>query len=287
MARRSSAAATMTTPAQQAAGAFNKFLTFVGAVLGWLFGIAVAVALVWGLFAVEQTIVSDKRFTLVGPPEPGIESEHFVIYGVTHAAEKQITDVFLRDFGRSVYLCPIAERRRSLLAIDWVQDATVSRVWPNRIIVRIRERKPVAVAQVPGPDGVMVYSLVDAEGVMLDPRRSTKLALPVLNGISLKEKEEKRRDRVKRFLRLQSELGPVMEHVSEIDVSEIDNLRIVYTIDNRTLTLMLGNQKFLERLQSFTDNYTEIRKRLGNASVLDLRLKDRITAVAAAEEGEQ
>jgi cell division protein FtsQ len=276
----------MTAPAQQAAGAFARFLNLVGTILLWGLGIVGVIAFVWGLFAVEQFVVADKRFTLVGPPEPGIESEHFTIYGVTHAAEKQITDVFLRDFGRSIYLCPIAERRRSLLAIDWVQDATVSRIWPNRIIVRIRERKPVAVAQIPGPEGVMVYSLIDADGVMLDPRRSTKLALPVLNGISPSEREEKRRERVKRFLRLQTELGSVMSHVSEIDVSEPDNIRIVYAIDNRALTLMLGNQKFLERLQSFTDNYTEIRKRLGNATVLDLRLKDRITAVAAAEEGE-
>lgn len=274
----------MTAPAQQAATAFSKFLQFLTAVFTWAFGITVVIGVIWGLVALEQFLISDKRFTLVGPPEPGIESEYFTIYGVTHAAEKQITDVFVRDFGRSIYLCPIAERRRTLLSIDWVQDAAVSRVWPNRLIVRIRERKPVAVAQVPGPEGVMVYSLVDAEGVMLDPRRSAKLALPVLNGISPTEKETSRRDRVKRFLRLQSELGPAMEHVSEIDVSEPDNLRIVYAIDHRALTLMLGNQKFLERLQSFTDNYNEIRKRLGNAAVLDLRLKDRITAVAGEVE---
>ena len=45
---------------------------------------------------------------------------------------------------------------------------------------------------------------------------------------------------------------------------------------------MLGNQKFLQRYRNFVDNYSEIRKRLPDAIVLDLRLKDRITAVVTA-----
>jgi hypothetical protein len=42
---------------------------------------------------------------------------------------------------------------------------------------------------------------------------------------------------------------------------------------------MLGNQQFLARYLSFRDNYAEIKKRLPDATVLDLRLKDRITAI--------
>jgi cell division protein FtsQ len=274
----------MTLPAQAVPGsAVGRFLNFTGTVLAWMFGIALFIGAIWGLMALEQFVIHDKRFALTGPPEPGIDNDNFTIYGVTHASEKQITNVFLRDFGRSIYLCPIAERRRSLLGIDWVQDATVSRVWPDRIVVRVKERKPVAVVQVPGPDDAMIYNLIDADGVMLDPRHATRLALPVLSGISPKDREERRRERVKRFLRLQTELGSVMEHISEVDVSEPDNLRVVYTTEGRALTLVLGSEKFLEHFQNFTDNYGEIKKRLGNANVLDLRLKDRITAIGSEE----
>ena len=38
-----------------------------------------------------------------------------------------------RGFRRSVFSVPLAERRRRLLAIDWVEDASVSRVWPDRL----------------------------------------------------------------------------------------------------------------------------------------------------------
>ena len=50
--------------------------------------------------------------------EAGAPNPNFTMDGLFYTAEPQVTQVFARDFGRSVYLCPIAERRRMLLAID-------------------------------------------------------------------------------------------------------------------------------------------------------------------------
>jgi cell division protein FtsQ len=228
---------------------------------------------------VEQFLISDTRFALPGPPEPGLASPFFRIDHAVHASEQQIIQVFARDFGRSIYLCPIAERRRKLLAIDWVKDAWVSRMWPNRLVVSIKERTPVAFVQTLIADGSMMYSLLDEEGVLLDPQKTSQLGLPVLAGIPSKDSEASRRERVKRFLRLQSELGTHMKKISEIDVSDIDNLKVVIPFDNRAITLMLGNQNFKERLEKFLDNVDEIRQRMPGATILDVRLKGRITAI--------
>lgn len=261
----------------------TRFWRALATVWRWTFGICLLCSALWGLNSLEQFVINDRQFILEGPPEPGVVSHSFSVTGAVHASEGQITNVFLRDFGRSIYLCPIAERRRRLLAIDWVQDATVSRVWPNKLRVFIKERVPVAFVQMPALDGTMMYGLTDAEGVMLDPQRASKLALPVLAGMPVREKESLRRERVKRFLRLQSELGSSLDHVSEIDVSDPDNLKIVEVVEGRAITLMLGNQKFQQRFRGFTENHAEILRRLPNATVLDLRLKDRITAVATSQ----
>jgi cell division protein FtsQ len=250
----------------------------------WTFAAFLIVGALWGMSSLEQFVITDKRFVLEGPPEPGVPDENFQIEGAVHASEQQITRVFLRDFGRSVYLCPVAERRRRLLAIDWVQDATVSRFWPNKLAVRIRERVPVAFVQRMAQDGSTVYGLVDAEGVMLDPQRASKLLLPVLSGMPWKEHESARRDRVKRFLRLQADMGKALDQVSEIDVSDVDNLKVMQVADGWAVTLMLGNQHFLQRFQNYLDNRIEISKRMPNATVLDLRLRDRITAVDSTSE---
>jgi hypothetical protein len=86
---------------------------------------------------------------------------------------------------------------------------------------------------------------------------------------------------MKRFLRMQSELGTYMDNISEIDVSDIDNLKATQQFDDRAVTLMLGNQSYRERYENLLNNQDDIRKRLPDAIILDLRLKDRITAVSS------
>ena len=273
MARRSGADAVAATPPNVAIKrAFRAAFYFVTLLVG-------VVGFLYVYTTIEQFLISDSRFSLMGPPEPGIASDVFRVEGVVNASDQQIADVFVRDFGRSVFLCPIQERRRKLLAIDWVKDASVSRLWPNRIVVRITERVPIAFVQTPAADGTMMYGLIDEDGVLLDPQRASKLPLPVLVGIPARDTESMRRERVKRFLRLQSDLGTHMANVSEIDLSDIDNLRVVQQFDNRAITLMLGNQKYRERLETFLNNVEEIRQRMPGATILDLRLKGRITAI--------
>lgn len=226
----------------------------------------------------EQFLISDPRLRLPGPPDPGIASPNFRITGLSHAPEDQVIQTFERDFGRSLYLCPIAERRRSLLAIDWVKDASVLRIWPNSLDIRITERTPVAFAQIPnGPS--MHFSLIDADGVLLAMSKSNEYHLPVLVGITAADSERIRRERVRRMLRLQSEIGARMDKVSEVDITDMENVKISEEFNHRMLVLMLGNQNFSTRLENFTSNYSEIRKRMPEASAFDLRLPDRITAV--------
>lgn len=274
MPRRSSADAALTTDASSSGQLLNTIRTLFQIACVVVF----ALALVLAYLKVEQFVITDSRFLLSGPPEPGTPSESFLVENAHFASEGQIAAVFSRDFGRSIYLCPIAERRRRLLAIDWVKDASVFRIWPNRLIVRIAERSPIAFVQIKRGNS-MSYGLVDADGVLLDPKQAVKLNLPVLAGVPASDSREKRGERVKRFLTLQKDLGPMMDKISEVDVSDIENLKATQEIDGRAVTLLLGNQKFHDRMQAFLDNFEEIRSRLPDAALLDLRLKDRITVV--------
>ncbi len=44
---------------------------------------------------------------------------------------------------------PIHKRRQQLLAIDWVEEASVSKIWPNTLKVQVHERAPVAFVHLP------------------------------------------------------------------------------------------------------------------------------------------
>jgi cell division protein FtsQ len=232
---------------------------------------------------IEQFLISDSRFTLPPPPESGAPNPNFTAEGLFYTADRQVAQVFARDFGRSIYLCPLAERRRMLLGIDWVKDATVSRVWPNKLLVHVTERTPVAFVQVAQPRGGTQFGLIDGDGILLDPKRIADLKLPVMIGVAASDTEEVRRQRVKRLLRLQQELGvTLMAKISEVDITDLENIKVTQKFDRHAVVLMLGNHEFLSRMNNFITNYDQIRTRMADAKILDLRLKDRITAVGGA-----
>jgi len=232
---------------------------------------AVGMALLIALFAynrLERFLIRDSRFAL-NEDNPTLE-----IAGAAHASRRQIEAVFAEDLGRSVYLMPLSERRTTLKTVDWVKDASIARLWPNRVIVSISERKPVAFVTL----GSSKFALIDEDGIILPPA-TDRFPVPVLAGVRASDAIVERRDRVHRMLRLTRELGAHASKVSEVDVSDRDNLKITQSYDGRMLTLLLGDHNFGLRYENFLRNYGEIKRRLPDATTLDLRLEDRITVV--------
>src|SRR5690242_8848678 len=89
--------------------------------------------------AVRRFVIRDARFNLASPDE---RRAGLSMQGVMYTSRSRVLATFTPDFGRSVFLVPLAERRRRLLAVDWVEDAAIARIWPDRLAVRIKERKP-------------------------------------------------------------------------------------------------------------------------------------------------
>jgi cell division protein FtsQ len=249
-----------------------------------LYGCAAAALLVTALFLfqrTEQFLATNPRFTLAPPAEYGEDSPNLRIEGVRHASRAQIRQVFAEDFGRSIYLCPLEKRRLALLSVGWVKDATVARYWPNRAAVRIVERQPVAFVPIRSsdPEAPMRAALIDEEGVLLEARNPGEFRLPVLLGVRPEDNREMRRVRVRKMLKFTAEVGAAASQFSEIDVGVIENLKVTLPAGNRALTLIQGSGNYQLKLSNFFANYAEVRRRLPDATVLDLRVEDRITAV--------
>lgn len=248
-------------------------------------GLAAAIA---GLYKVDQFLASDARFVLPGTPDTK-PNPYFSVEGVARTPEPEVMQVFARDFGRSVYLIPLSERRRRLMAIDWVRDARVLRHWPNRVSVRIVERTPVAFAVLPGTpvNGLSVSqtALIDIEGALLRTPPRARFSLPALTGIAASQSAEARRARVRRAMDLLQEIQPYARQISEIDASDPDNIVMLMTAHARAVRLMLGNRRYLLRLGNFLNHYADIAHRLPNARTFDLRLDDHITAQDGGTDG--
>jgi len=240
-------------------------------------GVVVAtVVLVISLYSwhqFEEFLIHDSRFAVNGP-DGAEDASAIQIQGAQHASRRAIVAAFADDMGRSVYMVPLDGRRATLRTVDWVKDATVMRLWPNRVLVRVAERKPVAFVTLSGSR----YGLIDEDGVILPPA-TDRFHLPVLKGVSARDPLADRRDRVQRMLRLLRALGSNADKVAEVDVNDRDDLRVTQPYDNRMVTLLLGDQNFAVRYQNFLNHYAEIREKMPNATSLDLRLEDRITVV--------
>ena len=253
----------MARESRKIARGFNWRLWLVVVVLG-VAGVSTAVA----GFKARQYALTDPQFMLSNS-----RPDALTIQGLNYASRTKVQRVFAADFDHSIFSVPLEERRRRLLAIDWVEDASVSRIWPDRVLVRIRERKPVAFVLF--RSGVL---LIDAHGVLLDPPAQAQFAFPVLSGVREDETEDQRREHVRALLRLQEDMGYMAKDVSEVNAADPDNVRIVVQVENRALELIMGDGNFARRYQDFLEHYAEIGKRSPNVKTFDLRLEGQITA---------
>jgi cell division protein FtsQ len=217
---------------------------------------------------VRRYVLEDDQFVLSRDRKGSL-----VFEGMRYTSRYRVMRVFNSDFGHSIFSIPLDERRRRLLGVDWVEDATVSRVWPDRLVVRLRERTPVAYVSL--RSGVV---LIDAHGTLLDPPPASHFAFPVLSGVGEDEKEDELRERVRTFLRFEQEMGYLAKDVSEVDVSDMDNIRVVAQVDKKAVQLTMGDSNFASRYQNFISHYAEIVKHSPEVKSFDLRMDDRITA---------
>lgn len=166
--------------------------------------------------------------------------------------------VLLARYTESGFLgVDVQDLRDELEQNPWVAHATVRRVWPDALVIRIDEKQPVA----RWGDA----SLLDVDGnVFTPPMRGTEVALPALRGPQGSE------DMVlSRF----HELSSLLQQVGLQLVSLGVNPRGSWTAWTDTgLELKIGRDDVDERLQRFVRLYRGgLREQLADAQTIDLR----------------
>jgi cell division protein FtsQ len=249
----------------------------------WLVaGMLLMVSTLFAWHRTEEFLIKDSRFRVVEADDFIGQSPNLKLEGIQYASASQVRHVFAKDFGRSLYLVPIEKRRQELLEIDWVEDATVSKVWPDTLRVHIRERQPVAFVRLPpsrAGDGLSRFALIDKDGFILRPRVAAQFTLPVVAGIDEAEPIEGRRARVHRALGMLKDVGSLAGQISEVDVRDPNNLIVAEHVGSGVVNLIIGDENYAQRLQNFLANYREIREKRPDATTLDLRVDGAITAV--------
>jgi cell division protein FtsQ len=210
--------------------------------------------------------------------------------GLTEVSRAELLPVFGEDIGRNIFFVPLAERRRQLEAIPWVEKATVMRLLPDQIRVTIVERHPVAFVR----QGAQV-GLVDASGVLLTMPAATMAqrhySFPVVTGIDAQDPPSLRKARMAIYQHLLGELDTngqkLSEQISEIDLSDAADVRVLMPEENAEILAHFGQDHFLERYQHYKEHIAEWRQQYPKLAAVDLRYDQQVVLEMATNRAEQ
>jgi cell division protein FtsQ len=237
---------------------------------------AVGLAGAGAAYQCGRFLLTSPEMALLHPDQISLEGNHYV-------TPESVRKVFLRDRGMSVLRIPIAERRRQLEAISWVEQAAVRRALPNRIEVEITERTPMAFLRDAGE-----LSLVDAHGVILQRPLEGDFHFPVVTGFGREMPLEDRQQRMQQFSKFIQEIDSIKrdaaDEVSEVDLSDARDLRATLTdfesqsasgaaaLERSAPVLVhFGDSDFAGKYQTFVDEFGAWRARAGRIESVDLR----------------
>jgi cell division protein FtsQ len=204
-------------------------------------------------------------------------SDDLEISGAHNVTHGQIMEVLGGDIGRNIFFVPLAQRKAQLEQIPWVESASVMRFVPNRLKVDIKERTPVAFARV----GSRI-SLVDAGGVLMDlpANGKKKYSFPVILGANSGEPLSTRAARMKIYNELVRDLdsggGRYSQDLSEVDLSDPEDVKVVANDPQGAVLVHLGSSNFLERYKVYVAHVQEWRQQFDKLESVDLRYERQI-----------
>ena len=223
------------------------------------------------VLAVRSFLLHDSRFR--------IESSSSIhILGNSHVTRPELLSTFGEDIGRNIFFVPLEQRRAELEELPWVERATVMRLLPDRLRVSVVERTPVAFVRQGSHIG-----LVDAHGVMLEmpsggvagTATGEHYSFPVLLGISANEPFSTREARMKIYQRFVADLDSTGEKVSrqlsEVDLSEPEDVRALLFDKDSDVLVHFGDSDFLDRYHIFQSHLPDWRRQYPRLASVDMR----------------
>jgi cell division protein FtsQ len=204
-------------------------------------------------------------------------SDNIDITGTHNVTHAQVMEVLGGDIGRNIFFIPLSQRKAQLEQIPWVESASIMRFVPNRLKVEISERTPVAFARI-GPR----ISLIDAGGTLMElpSGAKKKYSFPVILGMNASEPLSTRVVRMKTYNQLIRDLDADGAHysqdLSEVDLSDLDDVKVTATDSSGEVLVHLGSSNFLDRYKIYVSHAREWRQQFDKLDSVDLRYDQQI-----------
>ncbi len=190
---------------------------------------------------------------------------HVTFYGCRELNQKEMEEIIRQDFPANILRIDLQKLQERLEKETWAKHVEIRRVLPSDLIIYIQERTPSVIFELRGE-----LMIADGDGTLLgqyDPRFG-KLDVPVFKGVlgedaeSYKLYKEENAVRIRQGLVMLSQIESGLPHstqkISEVDISDPENLKILLIDD--TAEVYLGEKDYLKRFSTLMNNLGEYQK---------------------------
>ena len=217
-----------------------------------------------------------------------LQVRHIEVHGNVRLSSGEVQAIVNGLQGTSILTADLPAYRKRLMDSPWVADVAMRRVLPGTVEVFVSERRPVGLCRM----GTVLY-LVDAHGTLIDEYgpQYAEFDLPIIDGLVRSPDsgqpliDEQRADLAARLIEAVAPHKALAQRVSQIDVRDAHDA--VVLLQNDPALLHLGEDHFVERLQTYIDLAPALHQRVADIDYVDLRFDERVYVRPSAVKGKQ
>jgi cell division protein FtsQ len=227
--------------------------------------------------AMSVVLYAGYRGTNLVLQASGLQVRRITVHGNVRLSSGEVQAIVDGLRGSNILTVDLPGYRRRLLQSPWVADVALRRVLPATVEVFVSERRPMGLCRL----GSSLY-LVDPHGTLIDEfgPHYAEFDLPIIDGLvgppgtgrpSIDEARAELAARVIDALAIRKDIA---QRISQIDVSDAHDA--VVLLQDDAAQLHLGEDRFLERLQSYVDLAPTLRQSVPEIDYVDLRFDERL-----------
>lgn len=174
-----------------------------------------------------------------------------------HINQQALQELITSQVSGSFFNFSVAKIKNEVLKLAWVESVNVSRSWPDKIIISVTERTPVARWN--------DNELLSSEAKIFAPAVETiPQDLPVFHG-----PENQAGEALENYKQINALLEPLKLSIAQVNLDNSKNWQIIL---NNGIKLTLGNTSVMERAKLFATSYPNVIGNFGaDVESVDLR----------------
>ena len=184
----------------------------------------------------------------------------------------------LEEQSQNILTFNLSQLRNNLKLLPWVKEAAVRRSLPDKLVINIEERVPIAFARI-DRDTV----LIDESCVILqtNPETLPKFDFPVILGIESSYEVDginRNKKRIVLYRRLLDSLdrggAQFSQDLSEVHLRDLGNVSVI--LDGDTVLVHLGSDNFQEKFRKYLATSRELKRKYKHLDSVDLRFRNQM-----------